>query len=245
MRIEIAVELCARCIRDTEATTKKTFCLDPDAGSWYEMHLCEKHSDMFERDLSAWTCYAELVDQPTHSRPPRTFTAHSIERDRRAAALRAATDEAKRHTQTQVRAAQRAAEIDAQLAHEQHHRDELAAKRAADAERAYEQRLAKSIPGAAKWRISKHARERMEQRGFDLETLLRTAAHPDNVFRQPWRGEYQAVHQSGSCRAVVDEMSHTVITVMDPSAPLETETEYREQHQQHTPTFAGPERKAQ
>lgn len=88
---------------------------------------------------------------------------------------------------------------------------------AEDAEKHAEKAARKSIPGALKWDVLPHARQRAVKRGFGIVQVLMTAAQPEHTRRQPWRGPDIAIFQRGECRLVVNDRDRKVITVIDRS----------------------------
>lgn len=166
---------------------------------------------MFKRDIHAWARYAEIVDDPAKGDSNTVFTRDRVQREREAAELREAVANAQRH----ARAHLRVAEID-----EADKAD--AARRTVQAQRDYEKSIRQAIPGGMKYRLTSHARDRAEERNIDLYKLFQAAAHPGERHAQPWRGPHIAVHQRDDVRAIVNENTGAIITVMDPGAPDET-----------------------
>lgn len=185
---------CDRCSFGTvkEATTERKFYLDE---LWWKLDLCEEHAKLFDREWGGWTRLAQEIDGP---QPDRVHSNYfTAERKRETERLRELRDKAQREAASREFAARRAAEIEEEtrIAAEAHARN--------------------SIPGAAKWSLTTHARARMVQREFTIEDVLRTAAEPHFTEARPERGKDIWLRQRGQCRVIVDATSHTIITVVD------------------------------
>jgi hypothetical protein len=195
--------VCDRCdfSRAAEATTHRNFTIDE---THYRLELCDKHAAMFDRDLGTWTLLAAEVE-PTRARSQ----FFGEEERRRTARIRELKERANSEAASQAFAERRAKEIDSETLQ----RAEFNARQL--------------IPGALKWRLTDHARERMVERGFAIEEVLRAAATPGVVIRQPWRGPAIAVHSLGDCRVAVNESTYAIITVIDRTSPLESDPRER------------------
>lgn len=87
-----------------------------------------------------------------------------------------------------------------------------------------EKHTRRTVPGAAVWVITNHARIRMEERGFEPAEVLRAAAQPQNTYRSRRNDEEVAIHQLGDCHVVVAIHEKVIITVTDrTSFPKEAE----------------------
>ena len=164
-------------------------------GQRYRGDLCEVHWTMMRRDFGPWRTAFVPVDEPAEvvqlNSKRQTITSDQVDRDRRAADLRAAE------------AARNQAEVDAKT-------------HALQAEAMEIQRLKRTIPGARSWVISAHARKRMALRNFGPDEVLHTVASPQINYPAPERyGPGRYVYVRGDCRAVVDPRGKTVITVID------------------------------
>lgn len=172
--------------------------------------MCDKHAEMFDREWNAWVMLSTETDPPAEYvgsvvRPSRGFaTMDRAAEAARVKELRERIQEREMERQAAEFAARRAAEIEKQQTFE---REDLARR---------------SIPGAAEWRISYHARERMVERNFTIEEVLRAACQPDHTYDQPWRGQSNKIFQRADCRLAVDVARKTIITVIDRHDTLET-----------------------
>lgn len=202
------IRRCDRCaFKDPKPVTQRRVFAIEDR--YYEIDLCDPHADMFDRDLNAWTMLAAEVDNPYQGKTPAVvsqkrsntsltdFNMTALENARRLKEIRE-REEAK----LRMKAAE-----DAQIR--------------AERARMTETRARKSIPGSMKWKIALHAYQRLVERGFSVYDVLETAAQPEQTYLQPWRGDYVAIYQRAHCRVVVNEDSHTIITVIDRDADLE------------------------
>src|SRR5258708_7651411 len=96
-------------------------------------------------------------------------------------------------------------------------------RRAEELAQEVEEHAFKLIPGARKWTLTRHARERMMERGFTPADVLMAVTMPKTTMRQPWRGPDIALHIRDDCRVVVNDRCHQIVTVIDRSTVLETE----------------------
>lgn len=193
--------LCDRCPRGRQrpAVTTEQYCVE---GEWFEIDLCEDHRAAFSRDFYSWTLLSREIDPIKPKSKSTVFTADTIERSKQAAELRAAA--AARQPKPEP-------EPEPAPIEEAPIPDELAARRA------QEHRLRRSIPGALKYRLTGHAVDRMTERGFDLEAVLRCAAEPDHS-RGSRSDSRCLIQERGRCRVVVDKSTHNIVTVVDRSA---------------------------
>lgn len=197
----VPIDVCDRCPYGTAkpATAKHVVIIDGEA---CELVLCEPHDTMFNRDMYTWTRLGKEIDAPVrpHIRSV-TFTEERKEEARRLTQLR---EKAHADAAMQSYVKQRLAQIDVAI------------------ETAEEKRERQSIPGALGWRLTTHAAERMQERGFTVREVLQAAAMPKTVVRQPWRGDHIAIHCYDNCRVVVDDVTKAIITVIDRNDTLET-----------------------
>lgn len=210
------------------ATQTRVYSLE---NRWYRLRLCDEHAEMFDRDMGRWTHLSEEIDPPTEyvttSRVrSEFFTAELLEDARRTTRIREAAEAARRQAASEEFARRRRAEIDAETALQE------------------EEHAFKTIPNARLWRLSQHARQRMGERGFDVDDVLRTATTPMHTYRQPWRGDDIAIYQRGDCRIAVNDTERVIITVIDRSDTLETESTHHDHAQHRTSPNRAMERTA-
>lgn len=212
----IVIDLCDRCGfgKESPATTERVF--TPDGDLWYMLKLCEKHAEMYDRDMIGWTRLAADIDAPNMERQRSVFFTE--ERKRETERLRELTGKVNQEAASRAFADRRLREIELENAQ----REELLARQ--------------RIPGALDWRLVNHARERMLERNFTIEEVLRTAAQPAVVRRQPWRGPEFAVHERDDCRVVVNDQTKAIITVINRNSTLETEESHRQAQATAVPT---------
>lgn len=197
--IKTTIRTCDRCSFgvNRRATGKRVFALDD---RYYELDLCETHLDAFDRDLGGWTRLAAEIDNPYSKSGPQQSSMFTRERAELAHSVNRRSDELRQQDEQSAFAQRRAEALAAEI----------------------EEHAFKTIPGARKWTLTRHARERMLQRNFTPAEVLMVATMPGTKMRQPWRGPDIAVHVRGDCRVVVDDRCHQIITVIDRSAVLET-----------------------
>ena len=202
MRVTKVIDVCDRCMvgREKPATETREFALQD---MWYRLLLCAPHADMFDRELAPWVQLAAEIDPPKqgHSHS-QFFTRERVAESRRIAELREA---AQKQAAATVRAHERSQHYD--------RADEEAAEFEARAH----------MPGAADWRITQHARDRLHSREVDITEVFKTLTRPQHTYAQPHRGQGQAVYQRGALRLGVDERNKTVLTVIDTSKPVDIE----------------------
>lgn len=218
--------LCGRCPDGKEELATETVRFNVE-DTWYELPVCDAHQTMFSREMFAWTRYADVTDGPAQLRAVRTFTPDRVAREREAAQIRDRIADAQRFAKAQLRAA----EIDEQNAAD-------ARRRTVNAQRDYELSIRKSIPGAMKWRLTSHARDRADERNVDLYKVFQAAAHPGERRPQPWRGPHIYVHQRDEARVIVNENTGAIITVVDPYAPEETPESFAAARASHSERVA-------
>lgn len=69
----IKQKICDRCLKDTLATDTVRFSV---GDTEYEIDVCEKHADMFQRDISGWTRVAREKERPNF------FARSDVQRER-------------------------------------------------------------------------------------------------------------------------------------------------------------------
>lgn len=198
VRVRTLVHTCDRCAFGTEkpATTHRTFAIDD---RYYKIDLCEKHAEAFDRDLGSWTRLSTDIDNPfAGKQSSTTYTRVDAEDARR---ILAQSDEVRRQKEQSVLAQQQAEKL---------------------AKKAEEQAFG-LIPGARKWTLTRHARERMMERGLTLTEVLMAVTMPATRTPRAQAGQtHQTICMRGDCKVVVDERTHEIITVMDRSTAWET-----------------------
>lgn len=86
----IKQKVCDRCLKDTLASTTIRFSI---GDTEYEIDVCEKHADMFQRDMHGWTRVSREKEKPS-------FLGRSqVELDNHRRLVRAESDRAKRRTE--------------------------------------------------------------------------------------------------------------------------------------------------
>jgi hypothetical protein len=191
-RVKTEVHICDRCAFGTEkpATEHRIFSIDED---YYELDVCEKHAEMFDRDLSGWTRLAAEIDGPKHARKSQFFTKERQEETRR---INEARDRIARQAHDQEFAQRRSAEIELEEALTE------------------ERNARQTIAGAMRWSITKHARERIKEYGYSYDEVLQAAAFPTHHYQDSSRRAREVIYYADTCRIAVDEHTHTVITVL-------------------------------
>jgi hypothetical protein len=209
------VVTCDRCAFNNvlEASQERRFAIDD---RYYELDLCEKHAEMFDRELGGWTRLAAEIDDPyaeLHGRGrPRSeyFTEQRRAETRR---IRELAERADERARVEVAAAKRAERIDEEerlrrLVEEDP--AEAAARRAAE-----ELTARRSIPGAMKWKLTEHAIDRMELRGYTIYDALLTASQPHKILPDPKGVPNVKIHERSGCRVVLNVRSYDILTVID------------------------------
>lgn len=202
------VRTCDRCYKEAPATTQRIFAIED---RHYLLDLCEKHGQMFDREMSNWFMVAADVENP-YTAEKKTKSDYFIAENERMTksildAAAAVRDEASVTLFGKMRAEQVARE---------------------EEENAY-----KAIPGAAKWRFSNHARKRMKERGYTVTDVLQICSFPTGTEAVPWRGPDQVVYYGqGKDRVVVNDVSHVIITVVDKASDEVTEELYLERRRE-------------
>lgn len=97
-RMQVKKRFCDRCIKDTLAVTTLKFSVGETE---YEMDVCDKHADMFQRDMLGWTRLAREKEKPNFfgRSQVKLQTDRNLARaesDRAAAAAAAAAERAAR-----------------------------------------------------------------------------------------------------------------------------------------------------
>lgn len=194
--VKTIVHTCDRCSfgREKPATTKRVFAIEDRC---YELDLCEPHGEAFDRDLSVWTRLARDIDNPfiDTPKPPSMF---SQERTERARAVLAQSDELR-----QVK--EQAAFIERQ---------------ALSLAREAEETAFRTIPGARKWTMSKHARERMMERNYTPAEVLMAVTIPYHASAST-RNSSLIVCERDGCRVVINPHTHVIVTVIEANARLD------------------------
>lgn len=90
------------------------------------------------------------------------------------------------------------------------------------AQRVAEANARKGIPGAARWDMTAHARERMELRGYSAVDVFLAVTAPEHRVSQPWKGKGRAVYVRGECKVVASELDGMIITVLSRDAELDS-----------------------
>ena len=167
------------------------------------MLLCTGHAQMFDREQAPWVQLAKEIDPPKNGHGhSQFFTRERVAESRRIAELREA---AQRQAAATVRAHERSEDYERS--------DEEAAEFEARAH----------MPGAADWRITQHARDRLHLREVNITDVFKTLTSPQHTYAQPHRGQGHAVYQRGDLRLGVDERNKTCMTVIDKSKPVDME----------------------
>lgn len=194
--VRIPVRICDRCLMGKEkpATTKRTFAIED---RYSEIDLCDQHADAFDRDIGQWIQLATDIENP-YDRAGRSTT----------------------FTRERAEDAKRVIEQSAAL-QRQHEQSVLEAERAKAMIKKAEEDAFKAIPGAMKWTLTRHARQRMMERGFTPTEVL-MAVTVGNIVKQPWRGPAVEVHSRAGCRVVVETRTHQIVTVIERDTALET-----------------------
>jgi hypothetical protein len=181
--------------KERPATQERVFALED---RYYKLELCDEHAKMFDREVGAWARLAAEIDTPDFARPRSQFFLD--ERARETARIRELSQKAKEQAAVGDFATKRAAAMAAQVE--------------ADVAAESEARSRKLIPGGMKWRLTDHARERAEQRGYTVHDVLEAAARPDHTYASV-RDPELTIHERAGCRVVVDGRSCAIITVID------------------------------
>lgn len=84
-QLRVKKKFCDRCIKDTPATTTERFTY---AAVDYEIDLCDRHAEMFQRDMFGWTRLSREKERPT------TFGRTSVELDNHRRLARSESDRA-------------------------------------------------------------------------------------------------------------------------------------------------------
>jgi hypothetical protein len=177
----VPIKVCDRCGygKERPATQTRKFSLDDDH---YKIDLCDPHAEMFDRDLGVWSRLGR--DDESYQPTARVFTQDAIERERRAAEVRAKSQ------------------------------PELFSPDAGDAQIATAMKLVRNSAhaDALRWRLTPHAHERAAEREVTVAEVIECAAHPDHVVSSD-RGDHSMVHHKGDVRVCVDPKDKVVITV--------------------------------
>lgn len=206
-RIQKVVDVCDRCAfgKEKDATTTRRFSVE---GNALILKLCEPHGQMFDRDMIGWERLA--AEDQFHatikvSRSEAYFTEDERERARRTAVLR----EQQQHQDEETRR-----ETEALKLEQENWNLRVTAARAAQADR--------PNPLVMKWTVTEHARERMNERGYQLDDVLECAEHPMHTFpADPTKhGSDARVYQREHDFVVVVPNRHVIITVLPKDARL-------------------------
>lgn len=198
---------CDRCYEAAPATTQRIFAIED---RHYLLDLCDKHGQMFDREMSNWFMVAADVENP-YTAEKKTKSDYFIAENERMTksildAAAAVRDEASVTLFGKMRAEQVARE---------------------EEENAY-----KAIPGAGKWRFSNHARKRMAERGYSVADVLQICSFPRAQDPVPWRGPSQVIYYGqGTDRVIVNDETHVIITVVDKATNDLTPEEYEAKRQ--------------
>ena len=206
MKVTKVIDVCDRCMtgREKPGTERRRFALED---LWYELLLCTGHAQMFDREQAPWVQLAKEIDPPKNG-PAHSqfFTRERVAESRRIAELREAANK------------QAAAVVRAHERSEAYDRSE---------EEAAEFEARAHMPGAADWRITQHARDRLHSRQISITDVFKTLTGPHHSYAQPHRGAGAAVYQRGHLRLGVDERNKTVLTVIDTRKPDDNEPGHR------------------
>ena len=196
--IRTGVEVCNRCNVDTAkpAVVTERFAY---GGVEYDLPLCQAHADLFGRDLYAWARLAEQVS-PVFATAPRHGRHYAADRRRETERTRAALAQLAADQRAAERAAARLAEIDGATTPPGQPPSTPAPPDLDD-------------PRGFGWTLSAHALHRAAERGFSRAEVLRAAADPERTHRLPGEDDSKWEHVRGTCRAVVNPATQTVVTV--------------------------------
>jgi hypothetical protein len=177
----VPVKVCDRCAfgKEKPVTTTRKFSIDDDH---YIIDLCEPHAVMFDRDIGQW---ARLGRDDEKFAPARTmFTDESIERERRAAEVRAKSQPG------------------------------LFAVDGGDATIATAMRVVRNSAHAdhLRWSLTAHARERADERDVTIAEVIECAAHPEHTMQSD-RGDGTMIHHKRDVRICVEPKAKIVVTV--------------------------------
>lgn len=179
---------CMRCpyVRPRRATQQRSFMLAQYPDEQYDLDLCDEHAAQFDRDLYVWMDLADIVDvEPTMARPSRAFRPDSP---------RGAGDE----SATRIR------EL----------REKANASRTPTVVTEDDERDALIGPSHDQWLFTRHAQKRAKERGFDMQDVLKAAAHPHTSAPSSRKDSPHVQWRlTDECCAVVDVETKEILTV--------------------------------
>lgn len=191
-QVRTIVKVCDRCPfgKEKPATTRRQFAIED---RYYELDLCEPHGEAHDRDLGVWTRLAREIDSPySNSLKPlsMTFTKEHAEKTH---SVITQSSELQQQAEQSLFAKKQAERIAAEI----------------------EEHAYKTIPGARKWTLTRHARERMMERNFTPAEVLMAVTIPGTTLPDPERRPDVVICKRGDCKVAVNARTHVILTVID------------------------------
>lgn len=177
---------CCRCYLPRPATTVQDL---EWGGESYRLALCEEHADMLQTAMFSWTRVAEiLLPIQVHARAPREPEAPIT-----------------RHGATRV-------PLPPPPTVAEQEPEEEAPPAWLEAVPQNVRDLARSAPGVREWRLTAKARQRAEEAGVDLLSVLLAAEAPDEV-RPSGKDPDASLHSRAGVTAIVNARTKVVLTM--------------------------------